>query len=182
MRGHMSHALNALLPLKQTAPGEYVSYRSSHTLLTDTLEYSFRIGRELKGGNEPGLQPYLSAHVREADTLSLYDQLMKLHRENPQEDALSLEAKLNIRTFDVTEKDCRSVRTQFEKLKKLRLSVPKFDMIVLDPLVSEFRIEAGDGEMVLSLTDEKSDLVKWAIETRQEFEACGPRKHRNDTK
>jgi hypothetical protein len=63
-------------------------------------------------------------------------------------------------------------KSAIRKLKKLQLTVPEFDFIVLHPLMHEFQISAGAGDLRLSLVDGSQPLVKWAVETRQAFELC----------
>jgi hypothetical protein len=70
--------LNALMPLGRTE-GLYIVYRAHRDYRTDVPEYWFLIGRD---ANERGygLHDYLSAHIRFAQTISIYDQLMGMHR------------------------------------------------------------------------------------------------------
>lgn len=89
MNKHFAQALNDLLPLKRTG-GLYVAYRSHRDLYTDILEYSFVIGHEPKKEGY-GLQEFLSAHVRMADAVSIFDQMMQMHRSNPDVDAVDIQ-------------------------------------------------------------------------------------------
>jgi len=99
--------------------------------------------------------------------------MMKMHRQNPDEDAAPIEAKVKIRKLDLTEKTCPAIQIQFKKFQQIRFGVPSFDVIVLHPLVHEFRIQSGAGDMDLALYDDDSPLVRWALETRKSLETCG---------
>src|SRR5215470_8198523 len=77
MNEHFGPAFERLIPLKRTS-GIYVAYRSHRDLYTEVLEYSFLVGQNVRS-NAPGLQPFLSTHICQADTVSVYDQMMKMH-------------------------------------------------------------------------------------------------------
>jgi len=171
MNEHFGPALERLIPLKRTS-GIYVAYRSHRDLYTEVLEYSFLVGRDVKS-NAPGLEPFLSAHVCQADTVSAYDQMMKMYRQDPDEDASAIESKVKIKKLDLTEKTCPAIQIQFKKFQQIRFGVPSFDVIVLHPLVHEFRIQSGAGDMDVALYDDDSALVRWALETRSLLEKCG---------
>src|SRR5258705_1883578 len=66
--------LDALMPLQRSG-GVYVSYRANRDYVTSIPEYYFIIGRE-SNENGYGFYPYLTAHVRIATPVSIYDQLM----------------------------------------------------------------------------------------------------------
>jgi hypothetical protein len=162
--------MELLLPIKKTLGG-YVSYRSYRDLYTDVLEYSFLIGHDQRKEGY-GAEPHLSAHVRMADSISIYDQMMKMHRANPQKDLVDIQHAVKLKMWDLTEKTCPVVQSQFQKFQKLRFGPPVFDEIVLHPLIHEFRIQAGMGGMDLSLVDSEHPLVIWALETRRALESC----------
>jgi len=167
---HFGPALSELMPIQQSS-GFYVAYRSHRDYQTSILEYSFVIGYD-PNENGPGLQEYLSAHVRIADSLSIHDQMMKMHSSNPQEDAANIQKQVKLKTWDFTQKTCPAIQRQFDKFQVLRFGTPVFDQIVFHPLVHTFHIQAGMGNMDLVLTDEGHPLVKWALETRHALEAC----------
>ena len=160
---HFPETLDRLLPLKKD-PRTFVAYRSYQDLYTDVLEYSFVIGQDRSSG--------LFADIRVADKLSIFDQIMEMHRRTPGESAQSIEARLKVKTIRVNERNCPAIGVQFGKLKKLQLTMPEFDLIVLHPLMHEFQISAGAGDLKLSLVDGSQPLVKWALETRQALELC----------
>src|SRR6266404_5047795 len=91
MSENYSPAFERLFPLRKTS-GLYVAYRSHRDLYTDVLEYSFVLGYGPKSDG-PRLEP-LSAHVRRADSVSMFNQMMKMHRGNPTEKAVHFETKI----------------------------------------------------------------------------------------
>jgi hypothetical protein len=162
--------LDQLMPIKRKE-GMYVAYRSRPALLTEVLEYSFLIGYDFQE-NQPGLQDQLSVHVRIADAVSVYDQMMKMHRANPREASPSIEKKIRVKAWDLNEKSCPAIRTQFDKLDKVGFGPLDFLTISLDPPYHEFHIQAGAGDFDMTLVDEKHPLVQWALETRLALELC----------
>lgn len=79
---------------------------------------------------------------------------------------------IKLRRWDLTEMKCPAIKDQFEKLQKLQFKLPQFDAIVLHPLVHEFRIQAGLGDMNIVVLDAQHPLVSWALETRQAMDRC----------
>src|SRR6266853_3955209 len=85
MSNHFDKALHDHFPIDERY-GVYVAYRSHRDLHTDVHEYSFVIGPE-NSDTVSGLPRYLAAHVREAESASVYDQMMALHRKFPSRSA-----------------------------------------------------------------------------------------------
>jgi hypothetical protein len=166
----MTGILNDLVPMKAEG-GLYLSYRSHRSLYTDVPEYGFFIGYEPRH-NEPGLQEFLTARVHIADAVSIYDQLMKMHRAKPDESAESIQHKLKVKIWTLTEKTCPAIQEQFSKFQKLSIQVPAFDEVSLHPLVHEFHVDAGVGNMDIDLHGSEQPLVFWAVETRRALDSC----------
>jgi len=85
MSSHFDKALHDLFPMDERYGG-YVAYRSHRDLYTDLREYSFVIGTE-NSDTVSGSPRFLSAQVREAESASVYDQMMALHRRFPNRSA-----------------------------------------------------------------------------------------------
>src|SRR5581483_9149143 len=166
---HFPQVLQTLFPLE--SPPAYIAYRSHRDLYTDTLEYSFVVSREVSA-QDSGQSVRLVAYVRHADAVSVYDQMMALHRESPKRSAESIRKGLRVKVSSLTESNCPAVRTQFLKFQQLQLVPPQFNVIVLHPLIHEFRVRAAMGDMDVVLYAEDSSLVQWALETRHELELC----------
>jgi hypothetical protein len=166
---HFPHTLHEMFPLE--LPGIYVAYRSHRDLYTDTLEYSFAIARDLSTKGAGG-EPRFVAQVRQADSSSIYDQMMALHGKSPSRSAASIQKELRVKAWTLVDTTCPAVRTQLLKFQQLRLVPPQFDVIVLHPLIHEFRVRAGTGDMDIELYDEDNSFVQWAVETRRALELC----------
>jgi hypothetical protein len=175
MSNHFDKALHDLFPIDERY-GVYVAYRSHRDLYTDVPEYSFVIGPE-KSDTVSGLPPYLAAHVREAESASVYDQMMMLHRKFPNRSAEDVQKGVNVKKWKLTEMNCPAIKAQFLKFRQLRLAPPQFDVVILHPLIHEFRVRAGSGDMEVALYDDENSLVPWAIETRHALELCATDPH-----
>jgi uncharacterized protein YlaN (UPF0358 family) len=166
--------LDNLMPIKDPV-GMYVGYRSVRDYVTSELEYSFVIGYAPdKRGY--GLDRSLSAHVRMADSVSVHDQIMKIHIAAPAEDAGSIQQGIKLKVANLTEESCPAIRTQMNKLQQLDFRIPsiKTDEIIIHPLNHEFHVQTGMGNMNFNLVDEEHPMVKWALETQHALEACIP--------
>lgn len=166
---HFKPAFTDLMPIEQDS-GMYIGYRSHRDLHTEVLEYSFVIENAPKQ-TDAGIT-LASAHIRQADTVSIYDQMMKMHRSNPREDAASIQKKVKLKSWDLTDLTCPALGTQFAKFPKLSVQMPSFETLYPHPLVHEFHIIAMGGNMDLELYDNEFPLVQWALETRQALENC----------
>ena len=175
MSNHLDKALHDLFPIDERY-GVYVAYRSHRDLHTDVPEYSFVIGTE-KSDTVSGLPRYLAAHVREAEPASVYDQMMALHRKFPNRSADDIQKDVHVRKLKLTEMNCPAIKAQFSKFQQLRLAPPQFDVVILHPLIHEFRIRAGGGDMDVALYDDENPLVSWAVETRDALELCADGYH-----
>jgi hypothetical protein len=177
MSSHFPKALDDIFPIDESS-GADVAYRSHRDLHTDVPEYSFVIATK-NSDTVSGLPRYLAAQVREADSTSVYDQMMALHRKFPNRSADDIQRDVHVRKLKLTEMNCPAIRTQFSKLQELRLAMPQFDVVILHPLIHEFRIRAGAGDMEVALYEDENSLVLWAIETRHVLELCakGGRPH-----
>lgn len=167
---HSRETLDLVLPLG-TDYGPHVAYRfyeDSHR--GETPEYTFHLGHAPKDSGL-GLNGYVSAVVRTPE-VSVYDQLTRLHRSNPEMSAASLAKQIKVKETHLTEMKCSSVRVQYDKFTKLRFGVPVFDEIILHPPNHEFKVTGGLGELDFILWDRSHPLVKWAVETRQKLDKC----------
>jgi hypothetical protein len=175
MSNHFNKALHDRFPIDERY-GVYVAYRSHRDLHTDIPEYSFVIASE-NSDTVSGLPRYLAAHVRESESASVYDQMMALHRNFPNRSADDIQKDVHVKKWKLTEMNCPAIKAQFSKFQQLRLAMPQFDVVILHPLIHEFRIRAGGGDMEVALYDDENSLVLWAIETRHALELCATDPH-----
>ncbi len=155
--------LDELLPLPKHRQVD-VAYRSHRDLYTEVLEYSFVISQR------PGEK--LRADVREADGVSMYNQIMALHRQAPGMPIDTLKKELRVKVRSVTEDGCPALRQRLREFYRVRFRPPKTDLIILHPMVYEIRSIATLGDMDLVLVDDAHPLVHWALETRSALAAC----------
>ena len=97
---------------------------------------------------------------------------MALHRKSPSRSAASIQKELRMKNSTLVETTCPAVKTQLLKFQQLQLAPPQFDAIVLHPLIHEFRVRAGMGDMDIALYDEDNSFVQWALDTRRALEIC----------
>ncbi len=175
---HFHPVLDELMPMQGTAA--YVVYRAHSE--SGVPEYWFVIGYDPNQGGH-GLQKYLSAHVRIAESQSIFEQIMRAHRSEPQEDIASIEKRIKLRTFDLNEMTCPAMKEQVEMLEKVQVDVPKFHdpgvFVFGHPLKSEFHIQQGFQQMSVVLLDDdklphENALHNWAFWTRRVLDGCAP--------
>jgi hypothetical protein len=98
--------------------------------------------------------------------------MMALHRKSPDRSAANIQKELRVKTWTLSETTCPVIRTQLLKFQQLRLVPPQFDVVVLHPVIHEFRVRAAMGDMDTVLYDEDNSFVQWAVETRRALELC----------
>ncbi|HYX71877.1 MAG TPA: hypothetical protein VE732_03845 [Nitrososphaera sp.] len=181
---HFYTVLEELLPIKERL-GFSLGYRSYRDLYTDELEYSFGFNRIIQ-------EKYLTVVVRMPDSVSLYDQIMSLHRKNPSESIESIKSKLKIKEWRLSEEKCPAVRRQFDAFYRLNLEMLSAKdraeqargsyTITLHPRVDTFYADISGGDMQLELTDSGHSYVRWAKSTQSALEICAKTGERQNGK
>ena len=112
--------------------------------------------------------------MRVADSGSIYDQLMRMHRGNEQEDAASMSKQIRLKTWDFNETSCPPIKKQLGEFQQLQSKPPALtpDHIVLHPMNHAFHIQAPDGDLKFVIWNDEHPLVMWAAETRRVLETC----------
>ncbi len=169
--------VNDLLPMKVNS-GYYITYRATqslHASKDEKPEYYFRLGFDLSEKGD-GLDHYVSVHIRTASSVSIYDQIMNMHRKAPTRPWESIRRAISMKSWDYTEMDCPTLKTEFVEFQNLRYGPSFTDLdlteIVMDPPVYQFHIEGGHGQSDVTVYDEKHPLAAWAMKTQHELEAC----------
>ncbi|HYE73953.1 MAG TPA: hypothetical protein VEF04_11515 [Blastocatellia bacterium] len=108
---HFFTVLDEFLPV---SGDDSLSYRSYQDLYTSVLEYSLVFNKNLKDNR-------VDVVVRMADSISIYDQLMSLHRKNPAESIESLKKKLKIKEWHLNDKSCPAVKSSYNDFESLNL-------------------------------------------------------------
>lgn len=157
-----------LYPVKERI-GYSLGYRSYRDLYTDELETGFVFNRVLQ-------EKYLSAVIRTADTVSIYDQMLALHRKDKKATIDAIKPHLKIKELRLSEETCPAVRQQFDRFyefsvqtlsAKDRTAQGKGDFtITLHPKVHIFRADISGGSMELVLSEQDHPLVQWAEQTQ----------------
>jgi hypothetical protein len=169
---HFGPVLDEFLPIGESGS---VGYRSYRDLYTNVLEYSFVL-------SENWNEKRISATVRAADGISLYDQMMALHRKNPGESVESMKTKLKVKEWRLDSTSCPALRASYEGFEGLSLPVLSareraerakgVATVTLHPVVHTFKAVISGGTMRLVLTEQDHPFVLWAIKTRRSLEKC----------
>jgi hypothetical protein len=171
---HFFSALEEFMPIEERL-GFSLGYRSYRDLHTYELEYSFVFNRILQ-------EKYLTMTVRQPDSISLYDQIMALHRRNPNESIESIKKQLKVKEDHFSEQTCPAVRKQYDDF--YRLTLPMLSArdravqakgeftITLHPRVHTFKADISGGRIELVITEQDHPFVSWAKKTRQALEGC----------
>lgn len=173
--GHFFSILDEFLPIGESGA---LSYRSYRDLYTDVLEYSFIFSQDWG-------ERRTDVVVRMADSISLYDQIMALHRKNPSESIKSLKTKLKVKERRFDNKSCPAVKSLYDEFYRLNLPMLTAKeraerargvaTITLHPMVHTFRAYISGGNMRLVLTEDEHPFVIWAEKTRRILEKCEQR-------
>ena len=161
---HFSSAMNELLPIEPDL-GATVGFRSHRDLHHNVLEYSFLLSKDYRTNR-------VTAVVRVADSITLYDQLRALHRRNPSESYENIKSQLEIREWRFTEAECPAIRPSFDRFSRVRFRPPSPDLIVLHPMIYEIRTSAIAGNMRMVFVEENNALIIWALNVRRALESC----------
>jgi hypothetical protein len=174
---HFSEVLRKALPNDEGA-GWRVGFTINRDLYTEVLEYSCIF----KESWPESPQADLVVVVRMADSKSIYDQLMTLHREHPAASVEQIRSKLRIKEWQLTEKSCPAARERYSAFYQLNLPVlsakdrasfarGRID-IILHPLIYNLHAVISGGDVELSLAGKEHPFVKWADRTRAQLDAC----------
>ena len=168
------HAVLEQLLLVAARLGDSLGYRSVRELHTEELEYAFLFNRER---SKP-----ITATVVIPDTVSLYDQIMALHRKNPRTIIDAMVPLLKIKRWQMSETTCPAVRKEYDRFYELALVMRSSKdreeeatgqvTIRLHPRAHLFKADISGGRIDLVLTDPEHPYVKWAEETQRALEGC----------
>lgn len=171
---HFFPVFKELFPIEEEF-GYSLGYRSYRDLYTDELETGFVFNRVLQ-------EKYLSAVIRTADTVSIYDQIIALHRKDKDAGIDAIKPHLKIKERRLSEETCPAVRRQFDKFYGLSLQTlsardrsaqrkGEFS-ITLHPRAHVFHADISGGKMELVLSENDHPFVRWAEQTMSALEAC----------
>ena len=163
--------LEEFLPIEEFELG-YRSYRDLHT---DVLEYSF-------GFNRNWNEKRIYVVMRMADSVSLYDQMMLIHRKNSSDTLEVIKKKLKVKEWRLDDKSCPAVKSSYDEFfRQSLLMMTASDRasqgkdtvtITLHPTVHILKAWISGGNMRLALTEREHPFVLWATRARRAFEKC----------
>ena len=156
-------ALDHNLPLEK-GTNIIVSCRSYESLQVGATEYSLSISEHMNAG--------LSVHVRVPDGPPIGQQLLVYHRDHPTSSINAAEKTLNFKDWTLTEQQRPTLTTAVQKLDKVGFGLSS-DKVFLDPIVHEFHLSLGSGDVDAALVEYENPLVQWGVETRRALQVCG---------
>jgi hypothetical protein len=166
--------LEQLFPIEERQ-GFSLGYRSYRDLHTEELEYSFVFNRIVK-------EKYLTVVLRTADSVSLYDQIMILHRKDKNATIDAIKSQLKIKEWRLSEETCPAIRRQYDEFYRFSLQTLSAKdraeqakgefTIILHPRVHTFKADISGGSMELVLSDFEHPFVQWTERTKHALEAC----------
>jgi len=180
---HYNIVLNDLLPMEPDGDS-FVVFRQSWTLHAPTGEApeSYAKIGFIDVDRLDLSKWHLSAVVKTPESVSIYDQILTLHRSDANATVKQIESRIKFKELRLTEAECVSVRSAFQDFQNLQFGPPKTtvdssqSVVVMDPTFFRFHIQAEYGSEDITLLDDSHPLVKWAAKTIEELERCGKAK------
>ncbi len=157
-------ALDTVLPIEQRL-GLNIGFRTHRDLYTDTLEYSFLLSFDYPTNK-------VTIVIREADTISIHDQLAALRLRSPKATSEDLTQQIKVKERNLTEAECPQLKQLFFSFEKINFRSPSSDLIVLHPMIYEIKSRFGGGDMNLTFVEEDQPLVKWALRVKAAANSC----------
>ena len=164
---HFRSVMVELLPIEEGSD-TYVGFRAHRDLHNNVLEYSLLLNLNYPADKVEGV-------VWVADSATLYDQLMTLHRRGPTEPIVNLKKQLKVRELRISEAECPALRAAFQKFSKIPFRAPDPYLLILHPMVYEFEVSPLSEHMRLVVAESSHPLVKWALNTRRVLDICEAR-------
>ena len=166
--------LEEVLPTNQGV-GWRLGFRTYRDHYTEVLEYSCAFSEDFQANS-------IVALVRMPDSVSVYDQVMALHRKNRSQSITAIKRKLRIKEWRLTEKTCPALRTLYDEFYNFTLPMLSakdrderakgVTTITLHPMIFDFEATMSRGSMKLSLDEEDHLFVGWAKRARANLDIC----------
>lgn len=164
VNNHYGSVLEELLPIEQRL-GLNIGFRSYRDLHPEIMEYSFVLNFDYPSNK-------VSAVQKVADTGSVYDQLMALHRQRPEESIESLKKQIKITESHLTQAQCPAIRTLFFQFDKIQFHAPSPWKITLHPMIYEIKSGVAGGSMYLTFVEENQPIVGWSLRVKKAIKNC----------
>ena len=167
--------LEKALPIEGQG-GFFLGYRQNRDYRVEELETSFLYNWTVQ-------ENFLTVVVAKPDSVSLYDQLVTLHRRGERStDGEVLARLMRLRHLRLSETTCPAIRVQHDRFYRLRLDMrsekERRDLakgvitISLHPLIHHFRADISGGTVDLVVTDQTHEYVEWAEGTLRALDVC----------
>jgi hypothetical protein len=149
----------------QKAEGDFLAVRVHRSGLNDLPEYSIVL--------EDAQDPHsVRALVREAQGMSLYQQLAALHAAQPSASYDELKREIKVGRWTLSSADCPAVSRQLKAYENIDFVRPRDeDEPDENPILYEFNETLDGGGSVLEYLENRA-LPRWARATRQALDAC----------
>jgi len=158
-------ALDQLFPIDH-AEGDFIAVRSHREGTNDVPEYSF----VLENTQDPHS---LRATVREAQSASLFDQLLALHAKDPGKSLDELKPDIQVREWNLTAAQCPALASQLAAYQNITFVRPRDDDAVAEhPILYEFHESVGGSDSEAVEYVESRAFPQWAVATRKALDAC----------
>lgn len=161
--------LEEYLPLRLKEFG--IAHRTNRDLHTSELEYSFVLRREL-------WSPRTHAVVRQADSLSVYNQMFFHRMENPTITLEQLRPRIRIKEWTISDSECPAVRSAVDKFWRTKLPRGREDVMIIHPMIYEFNVQSNTMDAKVTITDDEHPWARWATKTRAQLQTCIAGPHR----
>lgn len=157
-------AFEEFFPIKK-AEGDFLAVRVHRSGLNDLPEYSIVL-EDAQDSHS------VRAVVREAQGMSLYQQLAALHAAQPSASYDELKRDIKVETWTLSSADCPAVSTQLKAYENIDFVRPRDeDEPNENPILYEFNETLGGGGSVLEYMENRA-LPRWARTTRAALDAC----------
>lgn len=164
VEAHVAEAFEMLMPV-EAERGVDVAYRQYRDLYRDVPEryFAIRLGRP----EDP-----IEATVITPEGASIRRQLLDLRAADRGASIEALVARVAVRRLPLSSTTCAALRTRFDALATVAVSIPRQDVIVLHPFVHRIVVSVTMGQIDATLYDDAHPLVRWADATFTALSRC----------
>ena len=162
---HFLTAFEDFFPIRN-GQGDFIAVRAHQNGSNEALEFSFVI--------ENTQDPHaIGSTIHEAQGVSLYQQLLALHRQDPSKSYADLKPQLTVQTWNLTAAGCPAVFAQFTAFQNIQFVRPRDeDEVGENPILYEINeTVAGGSSQVIEFIASRA-IPRWANQTRKALLAC----------
>jgi len=162
---HFLAAFEDFFPTR-TGEGDFIAVRAHQSGRNQALEFSFI----LENTQDPHA---IRATLREAQGISLYQQLAAMHAKDPEKSFAGLKPDLKVQTWTFTAAQCPAVQAQYNAFENIQFVRPRDeDEVDENPIVYEINeTVAGGSSQVIEFIPTRA-IPRWAVATHAALRAC----------